>query len=268
MSQTIYSDEQSIAAQGDLGSASGEDHDILTFTAVDDLTIEIGTAVAKETADNDGVKSPDTSTDQILGVALRDPTLEEDEDNAGEFFYPQGWKVPVVKRGSVYVLLEESVTPDDDVFVRFTAEPEVFTITWDQDFVALNLINGSVDGTEIAQVTFDVSHANTMDLVAAAIQALDNVATATVTGAREITVTGATDGDEMATATNFTVTLGAAQAVDTVANVSGPSSGTQTGVFRTDDDDVGSGATAVQLTGARFMTSGSAGSIALLDLNL
>lgn len=201
---------------------------------------------------------------KLVGVALRDRAKSDITDGiVGPV------ELAVMASGEVWVEVDGDVTPSDDVFIREAVEVEVFTITFDIDFVALNVINGTVAGSAIAPVTFAVDHATTLAALAAAIQLLENVATAAVTGAREITVTGATGGEDLSsTGTNFTVTLGASQAVDTIANVTGPSSSGNLGVFRADDDDVGSGALAVQVTRAKFRTSADAGGVALLDINL
>lgn len=271
MAQLSYSVEMATAKAGMLGAACGDDHDVLTMTAVDDLTIETGTAVAKEATDADGARTLEGSTDKIWGVAAFDPSLEEDEDNPGSFYYPQGWKVPVVSKGPVWVKVEEAVDPDDAVYVRFDGEVEVFTITFSADLITANVVNGSIGGEAIEEITFASDHDTTMAALAAAIEDLDCVATATCpgSGSRVITVTGATKGEDLSTGASFTVTLGASQATDTIANVTGPSAGTQSGVFRTDDDSTGNAAaTAIVLSQARWLTTGSAGGLALLDLNL
>lgn len=84
-------------------------------------------------------------------------------------------------------------------------------VTFDADFVASNVINMTVNGTAIAPVTYATSHANTLALVAAAIAAVTTyVASASATGAREITVNGIDDVDVAITA--IVVTLGLSQA--------------------------------------------------------
>lgn len=265
MAQTSYSTSMAIGQAGDL--ADHQDNDVASYNAVDDLTLKAGLAVAKEVGDENGARLPEGSSDQILGVALRDLSLVDDP-TVTTLSFPQKSAVPVVRKGAVYVTVEEDVTPDDAVYVRFASEAEVFTVTWDGDFVASNVINGTVGGDAISQVTFDTNQATTIAALAVAIAALDSVASATVTDTREITVTGATDGEDLSSTANFTVTLGASQAADTAANVTGPSSGTTIGAFRNDSDDVGSGATAVALSQSKFLTVGSAGGVAKLDLNL
>lgn len=264
MAQLTYTD-MAIGQAGDIGLGGETAVSAISYNVVTGGLIKPGLCVAKISADENGIKLPSASSDQLLGVATRDTSEENTDDSS--FTYAANSAVGVVFRGPIYVSVEENVTPDDDVFVRFESEPEVFTVTWDGDFVASNAINGSINGVAITEVDFDSDQSTTIAAVAAAIEALDSVTTATVTDTREITVTGAVDAVDISTNATFTVTGGASQADETVANVSGPSVGTQTGIFRT-DADTGAGATAVQLTNARFLTNGSAGGVALLDLNI
>lgn len=201
---------------------------------------------------------------KLAGVSIRNKAKSDLTD---AFVGPT--EFPLLTSGQIWVEVDSDVVPGDPVYVRHSGEVEIFTVTFDVDFVASNVINGTVNSVAIAPVTFSVDHTTTITALAAAIQALANVATATVTGAREITVTGATDAEDLTSAgTNFTVTLGGAQAVDTVASVSGPSTSDILGVFRADDDDVGTTANATLVTRAKFLTSANEGGVALLDINL
>jgi len=267
MSQLSYALEMSSGQAGDFADGSHKDNDVATYRAVNDLEIKPGLVVAKESGVDDGVKVPSGSTDLLVGVAVRDIT-KFDDDEQEEFLYKEGERVPVARKAEINVICEQDVTPDDAVFVRFQTEPEVFTVTFDIDFVASNLIDGTVGEEAIVQVPFDTDQATTLAALAAEIEALDSVDSATVTDTREITVTGATGGEDLSSGASFTVTAGASQAVDTIANVTGPSDGNQPGAVRSDDDDVGNGANAVALPQANFITDGSAGGIVKLDVNL
>lgn len=94
-------------------------------------------------------------------------------------------------------------------------EPQVFKITFDDDFVLGNLIDADFDGEAIDQVGFDTDQATTMALLAEAIRKTAKVFKATITGPREITCVGAVNGDEI-TVTGPTVTGGLTQATATV----------------------------------------------------
>jgi len=256
MSQTSYSVDLVVGEFGQLASGPGEDKSILSFNNLSEV-IPYGRMVQHVSGTphacelHEGVMP--------IGISLMDLSSENDSE------YPEDSKVSVLQQGTVWVETDGDVTPDSTVYCRDSAAPEVFTITWDGDFVALNKINGSILGVAISEVTFSVDQATTIALVAAAIEALDSVLTATVTDTREITVTGANDAEQLSDSATFTVTLGVGQAADTIANVSGPSASDSLGVFRADAD--GSTATSYA-TKARFLTSASAGEAVKLEINL
>ena len=95
-------------------------------------------------------------------------------------------------------------------------------ITFSADFVASNLINGSINGTAIAQVTYATSNANTYNLVKTAIEtvltALGLTGTVTV-DATAHTVTILLTGSEQTSLllASWAVTAGASQATNTIA---------------------------------------------------
>lgn len=89
------------------------------------------------------------------------------------------------------------------------------------DFVASNTIDGTIDGVAIAQVTYATSHANTMTLLLAAINALSGVEAildSTDTNSRTILIRKKGIASFVA---NFTVAAGASQATDTTTYASG-----------------------------------------------
>lgn len=266
MAQLDYNDPSSGQA-GDLGYSNGNKHLVLSYNVVTGGLVKPGLGVVKIAGDENGMKLPDASNAQVIGVATRDTSEENTDDSS--FTYSANSMVGVCRRGQIWVTVEENVTPDDAVFVRFDGEHEVFTLTFDADAVTGNSIACTIDGEALSATPFNTSHLQTMQDLAAKIQALDSVATATVGGGgnRVITVTGATDGNEMSTGSSVTVTGGASQANVAVASVTGPSVGTQKGIFRT-DADTGAAATAVALPNCKFLTDGSAGGVALLDLNI
>jgi len=101
------------------------------------------------------------------------------------------------------------VVGDDDQ-VRLPAANKG-VLTFDADLVSLNVINLKVNGSAIAPVTFLTDHATTMGLVATAIAAKTTyVSGASVTAARQITVTGVDNVDVLLT--DIVVTLGVSQA--------------------------------------------------------
>lgn len=89
------------------------------------------------------------------------------------------------------------------------------------DFVNLNTIDGTIDGVAIAQVTYGTSHANTMALLLAAINALSGVEAildTTDTDSRTILIRKKGVASFVA---NFTVAAGVSQATDTTTYASG-----------------------------------------------
>lgn len=262
--QTSYTETMTSRVAGGVDSYC--DSSIATRKLADgEDDVYFGRAVEADTSSGDGFAKI-YEGGKIQGIAVRDPSETNDAADA----YVGQEVFPMLSIGRVFVLIDDDVTPASAVYVRKKVLPEVFTITWDGDFVASNVINGSVDGEAIAPVTYAVSHAATLAAVAAAIQALTNVVTATATGAREITVTGAVNGDMLSGNSTFTVTLGAGQASDVIANVTGPTASGDLGVFRADADsvDVAAADTAVALPQARFLETASAGDLVLMEINL
>lgn len=116
MSQTNYSMSQDTAVAGQLYGVGPQT--ILTYNNPVDAIL-FGVAVAKVSADANGIEKPDSSGAVIVGVAVRDPSIEYDPDAENQFEALSD--VPVLRRGQIYVYCEEAVTPDDDVYVRHTA---------------------------------------------------------------------------------------------------------------------------------------------------
>lgn len=102
---------------------------------------------------------------------------------------------------------------------RATSVAGIKVITYSADFVTLNSIAVTVNGTVITQV-FDTNHTTTITALAAQIQALGSIATAVANaGARTVTITGDLTDRTYGGAVNLSdlgVTLGASQATSTV----------------------------------------------------
>lgn len=193
-----------------------------------------------------------TSIKKGRGVALQQHSLENKQDGLAPG-YPAKHPMSVLSEGGVYVEVEEDVTPDSDVYVRFAGKKQVQTIVFDADLIAANEINGEVGGIAIAEVTFDTSHLNTMNLIAAAILAANLYIESAVVGGvgnRTITITTALDAADQ-DAENFVVTAGVSQAgvVETETVEAVPSS--SKGMFRSDADS----ASAAALPNARYLKS-------------
>jgi hypothetical protein len=90
------------------------------------------------------------------------------------------------------------------------------------DLITGNTVNATVNGVAITPVVFATSHLLTMQAVANAIAAIPSVASATVGGASNRTITIISDVGTATNVTVFTVTGGASQAtVTTTASQSG-----------------------------------------------
>lgn len=88
------------------------------------------------------------------------------------------------------------------------------TITFDADLVTSNVINGRVNGVAMSAVTFATDHDATMDLIVAALSALDVVNTCLLTDTsdnRQITVYAA-DQEATFILSDWVVTAGGGQA--------------------------------------------------------
>lgn len=72
---------------------------------------------------------------------------------------------------------------------EFEVTDTVATVTYSADLAASDAVDLVVNGTAITQVTYGTSHAATMSAIAAALEAIDTVADATVSSARVITIT-------------------------------------------------------------------------------
>lgn len=100
------------------------------------------------------------------------------------------------------------------VIKRASVVKAVMTLTFSANLVASNVVAGTVNGHAIS-VTYASSNAATLTALASAIQALDEVLTATSNGTDTITITFEEQVEPSVGA--FTVTLGASQATVTVA---------------------------------------------------
>lgn len=98
---------------------------------------------------------------------------------------------------------------------EFSVDDLKATITFSADLVTSNVVNGAVNGVAIAAVTFATDHAATMAAIAAALESLPTVASASVSG-RVITIIAA-DPEAILVLSGWLVTLGASQATATVA---------------------------------------------------
>jgi len=118
MSQTSYNAAHDEGVAGLLSSGL---NDISGFMAEEAL--DFGYFVSKGTDPEKQVLLPTDATHitdiaNLRGVVVRSHVTEEDETNG----IPIKTVADVLRSGEIWVPVEEAVTPDDAVFVRFTAE--------------------------------------------------------------------------------------------------------------------------------------------------
>lgn len=91
-------------------------------------------------------------------------------------------------------------------------------IDFDQDFVASNSIVATVNGTPVTAVPFTTNQATTIAALATALQGTSPIATATVTGARQITAVFVAPSPGVVNTINSIITTGgAAQPIASIA---------------------------------------------------
>lgn len=110
MSQTSYSVNQGVGASGQI--ANSAPHTVLTWNNPTD-EIKYGRMVAKVSGDENGIKLPTSGSDVMVGIAVR----ELNRATADKYAVKEA--VAVLKRGLIWAEVEETVTADDAVFVRF-----------------------------------------------------------------------------------------------------------------------------------------------------
>lgn len=259
--QTSYSLSMNEGTPGLIASAGGSPRTVLTYNNPVDA-IEFGRAVAKVSGTDGACQLPSGGSAVIVGVAVRDTSVEG-------ISYVAKSNVGALRRGQIYVEVENTVTEDSDVYVRHSGRAQVQTFVLSGDAITGDAITGNTiaatfNGTAITQA-FDTDHLTTMNALAAQIQALADVATATVGGSgnRTITITAAVNGVDVAI-TSAAITGGVSQATITVTTTVTGVLNSKKGLFRSNSDT----STALQLTNARFVKGATAGNCAIVDLNI
>ncbi len=127
-----------------------------------------------------------------------------------------------IKRAANFIQARRKIyiasTQNADVI---SPEAHILTLDFDADFVTSNLIDLTIDGIPVTQTPFDTDQSTTINNLATNIIAHTSVATATVTGPRQITIT-ASPLDVLLVVTGILVTAGASQAVGTTTTTQDP----------------------------------------------
>lgn len=188
---------------------NGDDFDIESNVAGDPLTITVSVNLSLQTlTSNRNIQSElaliEQSNDEWYCL-LSASHLDKDIKRASEF---------IQARRKIYIASSQNA----DII---SPEQHVVTLDFDADFVTSNLIDLTIDGIPVTQTPFNTDQPTTLNDLATNIQAHPNVATATVTGARQITITSALF-DVLMVFTAIAVTGGASQANGAVTTTVDP----------------------------------------------
>ena len=119
MSQVSYQDDMPVAVEGK--QADGAINNLIEGTGVASGAITFGKAVVKVVGDDDGVILPSATGQQFLGVSVMHQVAEQ-ALGTGVVQYEDKEPINVMRKGKIFVFVEEAVDPDtDSVFFRHTA---------------------------------------------------------------------------------------------------------------------------------------------------
>lgn len=260
MSQTSYSAQYAVGRAG--MKADDGVVDVLSRVNVG-IRVFFGRAVVRATDPDTEIKLPTTSGEvaKLVGVSLLDLALESNDGDGLDPNYPAGSDVACLAKGRVWVKVEDAVTPDSSVYVRYAGKKQTQTIVLDADLVTGNTIAGTLGATAIS-VAFDTNHATTMGNLETAVEAVAGIESATVSS-RTLTIVTEQDHADVDLGGDFAVTDGASQAGVTEAETVAAVHTRERGAFRTDADS----SSAAANTKMKFLTSASAGGLAMLQID-
>lgn len=112
MSQTSYQSDPADPVAGMIADACGAPTKIESYNATEDFA-SFGVAAQKVSADDDGIEEVSGGSGTIVGVIVRQLATVNDAPVAED-------AVAVMRRGRIYVYVDDDVTPDDTVYVRHT----------------------------------------------------------------------------------------------------------------------------------------------------
>jgi len=262
MSQTEVTIDQRVAIAGQ--AADTGPRDVNTFLATEKLPF--GQLISRVSGSDDKGKRPASATDitnvkNVAGTSFRSLARVSVKDSLPAGFNKEE-AADIMREGRTFVQVEDPVTPDSDVFVRFTAKPQIQEIVFDAPLVTGNLIDGEINGEAITQVPFNTNNDTTVDDLATEIQSNVNVETAVRSGTDTVVVTSVQD--VVVTLTNYVVTGGASQAVATVSETQQERAQVSRGSFRSDSDS----GTAAQLSEAKWRTTAAADELAVVEIDV
>lgn len=160
------------------------------------------------------------TTDNFSNGQTKDIEVRVDEDGAVTYFI--NGEEPTVTAD--YSFTDGLTVVPFLYFLHSNTEAVVTSVNdFDIDFVALNSIVATINGVAHAPVVFSVDQATTIALLAVEIATDAAVASATVTGARQITVIF--DPGPTNTVDSIVTSLGATQPTDTITETADASTG-------------------------------------------
>jgi hypothetical protein len=227
--------------------------DITSHRFVDTATGRNGRFVVR--GSNDATcKLPTATSDVYLGPVIA-TAARELALGATQIAIESDDMVSALRRGGIYVEIDDTVTAGEAVCVRYSGKKQVQTLVFSGELVTDNVIDGKVGGIAISPVTFASNHATTMAALAAAILAAnENILTAVV-DTNTITVTTVQDAADQDLSA-WVVTLGAGQVTAAITETVAAINSDQRGICRNDTDST----TAVEVDW-EFEESGVTGNI-------
>ena len=194
-----------------------------------------------------------------LGFALA--TNAKEQNVLGIVQYDSGESVSVLKSGAVMIKSETVLNTLNEVYIRFQAKSQTYTLVFDASLVTGNQIDGLIDNVAITPVGFNTDNATTLsDLALVIANSNPNILSAVSNGTDTINITSVLD--QSVTVSNFLVTGGASQAGITATETDAGKPTSDIGVVRNDDD----GGTAELAAYLRCDKSAVAGGLATIEI--
>ena len=123
--QTSIQQDPNIAYEGMISESNPFGLDIITKIVQTAAGLSAGRFCAQGTADNQCIipaAAGDVTGLGALGFTIYDPSKPTNwPPSATTVAYPQGQAVPILRKGRIWLVTEQAVTPADSVFVRYAA---------------------------------------------------------------------------------------------------------------------------------------------------
>ena len=110
-----------LAALADVASAVFDDDKAIALTAVEGVDLEVSAQVTNGGSGMATAGVTHGTSDTLHAISLHTHQLAQDRET-GTVSYPEKAMVNAMRRGRVWVVVEESVTSDDPVYLRFRAD--------------------------------------------------------------------------------------------------------------------------------------------------